>query len=216
MRVGVLISGRGSNLRALLESCSRPDMPACIVQVVSDRPQAAGLQFAGAAGVATAVIEGRGQQFESRVNQTLRDAAVDVVCLAGCMRILSPGFVDLWHNRLLNIHPSLLPAFQGLNAHVRAVAAGVRWSGCTVHFVRAAVDQGPIIIQAVTPVQPSDTPEILAERVLALEHRCYPQALRLLAQGRVRVVGDRVQVKNFTPFRSPGFLNPRDPEDEIL
>lgn len=213
MRVGVLISGRGSNLRALLESCVRPDMPARVVQVISDRPQAAGLRFAEAAGVAAAVIEGGDKEFEPRVNQILRDAAVDLVCLAGFMRILSPGFVELWHNRLLNIHPSLLPAFQGLNTHARAIAAGVRWSGCTVHFVRAAVDQGPIIIQGVTPVQPSDTPEILAERVLALEHRCYPQALRLLARGQAMAIGNRVKLKNFAPFQSPGFLNPCDSGD---
>lgn len=213
MRVGVLISGRGSNLRALIEACDKPDLPAQIVQVISNRADASGLQFAKDAGVGTAVIEDRAEPrlllrtetvnktiesspggFEASLNEVLYRAKVDIVCLAGFMHVLSPEFVERWRDRLLNIHPSLLPAFRGLNPHSRAIAAGVRWSGCTVHFVRNAIDRGPIITQAVAPVYPWDTSDTLSERILTLEHQCYPQALRLIAQGHVQVLEEQVQV----------------------
>lgn len=195
-RVAVLISGRGSNMAALIDAASMPDYPAEIVLVVSNRPDAAGLNYALAQGVPTAVVDHR--QFDSReafdaaVDVRLRDAGVEIVCLAGFMRLLSTPFVERWRGRMLNIHPSLLPEFKGLDTHARALAAGVKTHGCTVHFVAPELDSGPIILQAKVPVHEGDSADALAARVLAEEHRIYPEALRLLAEGRVRLEGDRV------------------------
>jgi phosphoribosylglycinamide formyltransferase 1 len=193
-RAAVLISGRGSNLRALIDHCEPPDTSAEIVLVVSDQPEAPGLDHARAAGIGFEIIVDRSSraELERQINESLQTYDIDVVCLAGFMRVLSPGFVERWRDRLLNIHPSLLPAFRGLDTHRRALEAGVRFHGCTVHFVRAEVDSGPIIIQGVLAVRQDDTVQSLAARVLALEHRCYPQALDLVASGRARVVGERV------------------------
>jgi phosphoribosylglycinamide formyltransferase-1 len=167
--------------------------------VVSNEPQAAGLAHARAAGIACAFVDRRAcgsrTEFEQRLTSALQTQDIELVCLAGFMRVLSAGFVALWRDRLLNIHPSLLPAFPGLDTHRRALAAGVRFHGCTVHFVRAEVDQGPIIVQGVAPVRPDDTEDTLAARVLAIEHRCYPLALDLVASGRARVEGERVLVE---------------------
>ena len=196
-RAAVLISGRGSNLRALVERCATPAASAEIALVISNRPEAPGLQFARAAGIACAVVDDRldsRAEFEQSLGSALQVHRIDLVCLAGFMRVLSAEFVRRWPDRLLNIHPSLLPAFPGLDSHRRALAAGVRWHGCTVHFVRAAVDAGPIIVQGVVPVRPDDTAERLAARVLAVEHRCYPLALDLVASGRARVTGERVVI----------------------
>jgi phosphoribosylglycinamide formyltransferase 1 len=197
-RTAVLISGRGSNLRALIEACARPDASAEIALVLSNRADAAGLDHASAAGIATEVIPHSAFStqvgFENAIDRALHEHAISVVCLAGFMRVLSPWFVERWHDRLLNIHPSLLPAFRGLDTHRRVLAAGARFTGCTVHLVRAEVDDGPIVVQAVVPVRQDDTEGSLAARVLGAEHRCYPMALELLASGRARVIGERVVI----------------------
>jgi len=197
-RAAVLISGRGSNMAALIEACARPDAAADITLVISNRPDAAGIERARAAGVAAEIIDHRPfrarDAFERSLNAALEAHAIDLVCLAGFMRVLSPWLTERWRDRLLNVHPSLLPAFPGLDTHRRALAAGVRFSGCTVHFVRAEVDAGPIVVQGVVAVHPDDTPETLAARVLEAEHRCYPLALDLVASGRARVEGERVVI----------------------
>jgi phosphoribosylglycinamide formyltransferase-1 len=191
-----LISGRGSNLQALIAACARPDASATIALVISNRADAAGLDHARQAGIATQVISHRTfatqTAFEDVINAALQEHRIGLVCLAGFMRVLSPWFVERWRDRLLNIHPSLLPAFRGLDTHRRVLEAGVRFTGCTVHLVRAEVDDGPIIAQAVVPIRPDDTEDSLAARVLAAEHRCYPLALELLASGRAQVSGERV------------------------
>ena len=198
LRVAVLISGRGSNLQALIEACRDPAMPAEIVLVVSNRPGAGGLSHAAAAGIATRTIDHRRfadrAGFDAARGDCLGEAAVELVCLAGFMRLLTREFVEAWRDRLVNIHPSLLPSFPGLDTHARALAAGVRFTGCTVHLVRPETDSGPILVQAVVPVAPDDDADRLAARVLAAEHRIYPLALRWLAEGRVRVAGDHAIV----------------------
>jgi phosphoribosylglycinamide formyltransferase-1 len=195
-RVAVLISGGGSNLQALIDASARYDASAEIVLVVSNRPGVQGLARAARAGIDTALVEHRSfagrPDFEAAVDARLRDARVDLVCLAGFMRILTTGFVERWHNRLINIHPSLLPSFPGLHTHARALAAGVQAHGCTVHLVRPEVDTGPILVQGLVPVRPADDEPTLAARVLELEHRCYPLALELLASGAIAADGDRV------------------------
>jgi phosphoribosylglycinamide formyltransferase-1 len=195
-RTGVLISGSGTNLQALLDATAGGDSAAEIVLVISNRADAYGLERARRAGVPAAVIEhGRFAEragFDAAIDRALREAGVELVCLAGFMRRLTEGFVAAWHDKLLNIHPSLLPAFRGLRPHERALEAGVRLSGCTVHLVRAEVDAGPILLQGVVPVRPDDTPATLAARVLEVEHVCYPRALELMASGGLRVEGERV------------------------
>jgi phosphoribosylglycinamide formyltransferase-1 len=198
MRTAVLISGRGSNLAALIDACRRPEARAEIALVMSNQPDAAGLQHARAAGIPTETVdhrrfEGR-EAFDRALSTALKEHKIELVCLAGFMRVLSGWFAERWRDRLLNIHPSLLPAFPGLDAHRQALSAGVRFSGCTVHFVRAEVDAGPILVQGVVPVRQEDTPETLAARVLQAEHRCYPLALDLVASGRVRVADERVLI----------------------
>ena len=194
----VLISGRGSNLAALLAAAAEPGFPARIQLVLSNQPGARGLDLARAAGVAAEVIDHRAfsgrEAFERALDDRLRDAGIELVCLAGFMRILGPVLVAAWQGRMLNVHPSLLPAFPGLDTHRRALAAGVRFHGCTIHVVSAELDAGPIVVQGVVPVGVDDTEDELAARVLLLEHRCYPLALRLLASGRARVVGKRVVI----------------------
>ncbi|HEY6433494.1 MAG TPA: phosphoribosylglycinamide formyltransferase [Acetobacteraceae bacterium] len=187
-RVAVLISGRGSNLQALLAATQDPDFPAGIELVISNRPEAAGLAFAAAAGVAVSVIAhrpfgGDRAAHEIAIDSALRAAGIEIVCLAGYMRLLTRFLVAAWAGRILNIHPSLLPAFPGLDTHARALAAGVKLHGCTVHLVTHATDEGPILAQAAVPVLPDDTEAALAARVLAQEHLIYPLALRLLAGG---------------------------------
>lgn len=210
-RVAILISGRGSNMRALVEAARAPGYPAEIVLVISNVAGAAGLDYARAQGVATAVVDHRDfaerRAFEDAIEARLHAARTDLVCLAGFMRLLTPDFVAAWRDRILNIHPSLLPAFRGLDTHARALAAGVRFSGCTVHFVRAEMDAGPIIAQAAVPVRPDDDAEQLAARVLAAEHQAYPLALALVASGRARIEAERVIVADAV---SPGsaLLNP--------
>lgn len=205
--VAVMISGRGSNMAALIEAARDPSYPAEIVLVVSNKETAAGLATAADAGIETAFIDYRGagsrEAFEDAATAAVERAGAQHVCLAGFMRLLTPRFVDRWRDRLLNIHPSLLPAFPGLHTHERALEAGVRITGCTVHFVRAEMDHGPIIAQAAVPVSSRDTPETLAARVLAAEHRLYPLALGLVASGRARVVAERVLLDEDEACHSP-------------
>lgn len=197
-RVGVLISGGGSNLQALIDECANPNSPAEIVLVLSNNADAFGLQRAAKAGIDTAVVNHRDFQdrpnFEQAISDELRDRNVEIVCLAGFMRVLTPGFVENWHNRMLNIHPSLLPDYKGLHTHERALADGKSAHGCTVHLVRPALDDGPLLIQAKVPVLPSDDADSLAARVLVQEHRIYPAALRLLAGGSVSVEGEQALI----------------------
>ena len=206
LKIAVLISGRGSNLQALIDSCAQPDFPAEITLVMANRADAAGLQRAADAGIPTQVIPHKNypdrETFDSAMTAALEQAGVGLVCLAGFMRLLTPGFVEHWRDRLINIHPSLLPSFPGLHTHERALAQGVRFGGCTVHFVRAEMDNGPIIVQAAVPVLANDDADTLAARVLEAEHRAYPLALRLVAEGRVNVIGERTEVSG-----APGHLN---------
>jgi phosphoribosylglycinamide formyltransferase 1 len=211
LKIAVLISGRGSNLEALLRACAAKDFPAAIELVISNRADAAGLDHAKRAGIATVVIPHRDypsrEAFEAALTHALETAEIELVCLAGFMRLLTAGFVEHWRDRLINIHPSLLPAFPGLDTHARALAEGVRFAGCTVHFVRAEMDDGPIIVQAAVPVLPDDDAERLGARVLAAEHKAYPLALRLIAEGRVRVKDERVEIAG--PCAAPdSVLNP--------
>jgi phosphoribosylglycinamide formyltransferase-1 len=188
-RVAVLISGRGSNMTALIEAARAEDYPAEIVLVVSNRPKAAGLARAREAGVATVIVDHRPfgedrEAFERALDAELRAHRIDFVCLAGFMRLLTPWFVTRWSGRMLNIHPALLPQFKGLDTHRRALETGVKQHGATVHFVVPEVDAGPIVAQGVVTVREDDTEATLAARVLEVEHRIYPQALRALAEGR--------------------------------
>ena len=190
-RVGILISGRGSNMQALVKAMRQPGFPAEPVVVLSNRPDAEGLEWARAQGIPAPSIDHKAyanrMAFEARVHQALLDAKVDLICNAGFMRMLTGGFVDRWRDRQLNIHPSLLPAFPGLHSHRRVLEQGVLISGCTVHFVRTEMDSGPIVAQAAVAVLPGDTEATLADRVLAAEHKLYPLALRLVASGQIRV-----------------------------
>jgi len=195
-RVAILISGRGSNMKALVEAARAPAYPAEIVGVVSNRPDAAGLAWARAQGLPTRAIDHKAhatrEAFEAALGAALDEMQAELVCLAGFMRLLTGPFVEAWAGRMLNIHPSLLPAFPGLNTHARVLAAGVRISGCTVHFVVPEMDAGPIVAQAAVAVAADDTPERLAARVLEAEHRLYPLALRLVSEGTVKMEGGRV------------------------
>lgn len=203
LKVGILISGRGSNMAALIDACAAADFPAEVVLVVASNPDAAGLSRASDAGIETRTIDHRAfadrAAFEDALDAALREAGVELVCLAGFMRLLGAEFLRRWRDRVLNIHPSLLPAFRGLHAHEQAIESGVRISGCTVHIVRPEMDSGPIVVQAAVPVAADDTAETLAARVLTAEHRIYPQALRLMAEGRIRILNDRVLVDGAAP-----------------
>ncbi len=211
LKVGVLISGRGSNLQSLINAVAEEGYPAEIALVISNVPGAAGLARAEAAGIPTQVVDHTGfgdrKAFEATLNDTLKAAGVELVCLAGFMRLLTEDFVTRWWDRLVNIHPSLLPAFRGLHVHQRVVDYGARFSGCTVHFVRPAMDDGPIIVQAAVPVHPDDDAEALAARVLAVEHEIYPLAVRMIADHRVRVVDERVLVQG-CPQPRGALINP--------
>lgn len=200
LRTGVMISGRGSNLQALIDACADPAFPAEIVLVVSNRANAQGLARAQAAGIATQVISHRDysdrESFDAAMTAAFEAAEVELICMAGFMRLVTKEFVEHWRDRLINIHPALLPAFKGLDTHARALAAGAKTHGCTVHFVRHEMDTGPIIGQEAVPVLPGDTPDTLAARVLEAEHRLFPHCLRLIAEGRVKIVGERVEISD--------------------
>ncbi len=194
-RVAILISGRGSNMTALIEAAKAQDFPAEIVVVIANRADAAGLAKARASGIATVTIESKpfGKDragFEAKLQSALDDYRVDLICLGGFMRLFTTAFVQRWHGRMLNIHPSLLPSFAGLDPHGQALRAGVKISGATVHFVTPETDAGPIVMQGAIPVRDDDTAETLAARVLEIEHRIYPDALRLVASGAVDLEGD--------------------------
>ncbi len=198
-RVAILISGRGSNMAALISAAADPDYPAEIALVVSNRPDAAGLARAKAATSATLGIDhktfGKDREaFERALDAELASHRIDIVCLAGFMRLFTPWFVTRWRERMINIHPALLPAFKGLDTHERALAAGVKVHGASVHFVVPEMDSGPIIVQSAVPVRDDDTPDTLAARVLVAEHRIYPLALRWLAENRLSVVDGRCNV----------------------
>ena len=199
-RIAVLISGRGSNMTALIEAAQAKDYPAEIVLVVSNRPDAAGLARAREAGVATAVIDHRSFKdrggFERALDDELRQYRIDIICLAGFMRLLTAWFIGRWCGRIINIHPALLPEFKGLDTHRRALEAGVKRHGATVHFVVEETDAGPIISQQSVPVLQGDTEATLAARVLEIEHRIYPEALRLVAEGRARFAASQPEIKN--------------------
>lgn len=207
----VLISGRGSNLQALIEAAAAPDYPAEIVLVLSNRPEAKGLERAAAAGLPTRVVPHGDYPtraaFEAALTDALSEAGAELVCLAGFMRVLTEAFVGRWQGRLVNIHPSLLPAFPGLDTHARALAAGVKLHGCSVHLVSAEVDQGPIIGQAAVPVLPEDDEATLAARVLEAEHRLFPLCLGLLAEGRIRVEDGRAVIQG-APDAGGLIMNP--------
>jgi phosphoribosylglycinamide formyltransferase 1 len=190
-RVGVLISGRGSNMQALIEAARSPGYPAEIVCVLSNRPDAAGLEFANKSSIATQVIDhmqfSTREAFDAALHEALLAHDLDLVCCAGFMRIMTPVVLAPWLGRMLNIHPSLLPAYKGTHTHERALADGVKRHGATVHFVTPELDSGPVIAQAAVPVLPGDTPQTLAERVLALEHPLYVKALELVASGKIHM-----------------------------
>jgi phosphoribosylglycinamide formyltransferase 1 len=196
IRVAVLISGRGSNMMSLAEAARAPDYPAAIAAVISNRPDAGGLHYAAEQGIAAELVDHRAfggkPAFEAALHAAIERSGADLVCLAGFMRLLSAEFVARWEGRALNIHPALLPAFRGLDTHARALAEGVRLHGCTVHFLSAETDAGPIVAQAAVPVLEDDDPQTLGRRVLAAEHRLYPHALALVASGAARLESGRV------------------------
>jgi phosphoribosylglycinamide formyltransferase-1 len=211
LRTAILISGRGSNMQALIEACASEDFPAKIALVLSNVADAAGLSRAQAAGIPTATVPYTDyparEAFDAAMEAKLSEAGAEFVCLAGFMRILSDGFVRRWQGRMINIHPSLLPAFKGTKVHEQAIAAGVRLSGCTVHYVTPALDSGPAIAQASVPVHPDDTAEALAARILEAEHKLYPLALKLIAEGRVRLENGRAVFRD-CPVADGALFNP--------
>jgi phosphoribosylglycinamide formyltransferase-1 len=203
MKIAVLISGRGSNLQSLIDAQNRSAADYEIMRVVANVPDAPGLDRAERAGIETRAVDhklyaGR-EPFEDALMEALAGSGAELVCLAGFMRLLTDHFIARWPDRLINIHPSLLPAFKGLHTHRRALEAGARFSGCTIHFVRPAMDDGPIIAQAAVPIHPGDTVDSLAARILIEEHRMYPLAVNLIAQGRVHVDGARVRIDGHAP-----------------
>jgi phosphoribosylglycinamide formyltransferase 1 len=211
-RVAILISGRGSNMAALIEAAKAKDYPAEIAVVISNRAEAAGLGRAKASGIATEVIESKpfGKDrgaFEAALEQKLRQHRIELICLGGFMRLFTAEFVQRWYGRMLNIHPSLLPSFPGLDPHGQALKAGVKISGATVHFVIPETDAGPIVMQGAVPVCDDDTADALSARILTVEHRIYPEALRLLASGRLKLEGDLCRIDggaaNGAPLISP-------------
>lgn len=206
-RTAVLISGRGSNMAALVKAAQDPNFPAKIDLVLSNKADAAGLEFAAAHGVPTRVLSHKGyadrQAFDEALDAVLREEGIEIVCLAGFMRLLTPWLVTQWQDRMINVHPSILPSFKGLHTHERALEMGVRVHGCTVHFVRAEMDAGPIILQAVVPIEADDTPDTLAARVLTQEHIIYPKGLELLAAGRLAVKDERVEISGIRPGPAP-------------
>ena len=198
-RIAVLISGRGSNMKSIMEACSRNEIRAGIAVVLSNKKDAAGLAVAAAAGIETAVLLHRDfasrEEYDLRIVEMLREREIDLVCLAGFMRLISPVFVRAFPNKIMNIHPALLPAFPGLHAQKQAVEYGVKVTGCTVHFVDEGLDSGPIILQRTLDVLPDDSEDSLSARLLPLEHRTYAEAVRLFFEERLQVEGRKVRIK---------------------
>jgi phosphoribosylglycinamide formyltransferase-1 len=212
-KIAVLISGRGSNLQALIKAAKDPDYPAEICVVVSNNEDCAGLSYAENEGIETEIINHREyetrEEFEAALDTIIRLYAARIVCLAGFMRILTPWFTERWRDLLINIHPSLLPAFKGLHTHERALETGVRIHGCTVHYVRPEMDDGPIIGQAAVPVLLGDSPDDLAARVLEAEHKLYPQCVALACTGKARVAAEHVRLQ-VREFGAELLMNPHD------
>ncbi|USG59465.1 phosphoribosylglycinamide formyltransferase [Sneathiella marina] len=212
LRVAVLISSRGSNMQSLVKACAVENFPAEIVTVVSNNLEAAGLKFAAENSISTRVIDHRDfddrESFETQLTEYLAELDVDLICLAGFMRLLTADFVNRWRDRILNIHPSLLPAFKGLHVHERAIESGARFTGCTVHFVRPEMDDGPIIAQAAVPILQDDTVDILAARILEQEHLIYPLALRLVADKQIRISGP-IAILNEADQPTRSLVNPK-------
>lgn len=214
-RVAVLISGRGSNMAALIEAAKAKDYPAEIVLVVSNRPEAGGLLVARAAGIATETVDhtkfsGDRNRFEHEIQSLLEKYRIEIICLAGFMRLLTANFLERWQWRILNIHPALLPDFKGLDTHKRVIDAGVKIHGATVHFVVPELDSGPVIAQGAINVRPGDSEEALAVRVLKVEHRIYPLALKLVAEGRVQIKNNHTLIDG-VPVPNVADLAPTDP-----
>ena len=214
-RVAVLISGRGSNMAALIEAAKAKDYPAEIALVVSNRPEAGGLLVARAAGIATETVDhakfsGDRNRFEQEIQSVLEKYRIEIICLAGFMRLLTANFLERWQWRILNIHPALLPDFKGLDTHKRVIDAGVNIHGATVHFVVPELDSGPVIAQGAINVRPDDSEETLAVRVLKVEHRIYPLALKLVAEGRVRIKNNHTLIDG-VPAPNVADLAPTDP-----
>ena len=211
LNVAVLVSGRGSNLQALIDACAEEEFPARIVAVISNNPGAYGLERAKAANIPTSVVNHRDfesrEDFEEAIDQELKKYKAKFICLAGFMRLLDSRFVNRWKDRILNIHPSLLPSFKGLHTQERALEAGVRFTGCTVHIVRPEMDDGPIILQAAVAVDPEDDPDNLSSKVLELEHIIYPEALKLIALGRVSISGNKAIIEKAT-YPEDGLISP--------
>lgn len=212
LKIGVMISGRGSNLQALIDACLAPDFPAEIALVFSNKSDAYGLKRAEEAGIDTLSFSVKDfaskEEYEQQIDRAMRDQGVELICLAGYMRILGDTFVDGWKDKMINIHPSLLPAYKGLHTHKRALDEGCRFTGCTVHFVVPALDSGPIILQAAVPIGPHDTTESLADKVLPYEHKLYPAAVRLFAEGKISLTAfGKVIIKGQTEPDS-GLFNP--------
>lgn len=204
-------------MSALVQAASNPSFPAEIVLVLADNPDAGGIEKARDVGVKTAIVDRRRFEdrtaFEAALQERLEEASAELVCLAGFMRVLSADFVDRWFGRMINIHPSILPSFRGVDTHRRVLEAGVKLHGCSVHFVKADVDAGPIIAQAAIPILPDDTPMTLSDRLLPVEHRVFPMALRLLASDAIRIDGDRVRIdgspqQESAPLIAPDFKRP--------
>lgn len=213
LKIAILISGRGSNLQSLIDHFGPviTGSPVDIVLVLSNRPDAFGLERAKKAGIPSLVVDHKAYAdraaFDAAMDQAIRASGAEVVVLAGFLRLLTDGFIAGWQDRLVNIHPALLPSFKGLHTHARALEAGVRFHGCTVHYVRPEMDSGPIIAQAVVPVRPDDSEETLGRRVLEAEHRLFPLALRLIAEGKVRVENEQAIITD-TAFAGGVLFNP--------
>lgn len=210
-KVVILISGTGSNMSALIEAAKAPDYPAEIIAVISNSPKANGLRRAAKAGIETLTIDHKAfterDAFDQALDQALNDLGAELICMAGFMRLLGKTFIDRWHNRQINIHPSLLPAFKGLNTHQRAIEAGVKISGCTVHMVRHEMDNGPIIAQAAVPVRPGDDEETLKARIQREEHKLYPKVLAAIASDKIKLSGDLVHFTDTFKEQS-GLISP--------
>ena len=206
-RTAIFISGRGSNMAALFNATKATDYPAEIALVFSNNTDAAGLEFAKANNVPIAIIDHKGfetrEEFEAAIQVELEKANIELICLAGFMRLLTETFIETWYNKMINIHPSLLPSYKGLDTHTRVLRDGIRMTGATVHYVRAAMDSGPQIVQAAVPIMSGDTPEILGARVLQAEHIIYPQGLELVAKGLVRGAGEETQFSGKDQVQPP-------------
>lgn len=215
MKVAVLVSGRGSNMQAILQASKDPAYPAEVALVISNVADAPALSIAEEMGIKVLAIPHRDfpdrESFDQRITDEIVAAGCDLVVLAGFMRLLSAGFCEFWRDKLINIHPSLLPAFKGLDVHARMIEAGVRFGGCTVHFVRPEMDTGPIIVQAAVPIHPGDSADDLAARILEEEHQAYPLAVKWIAEGRVRITGERVAVSGAIGSKD-SLISPVDPQ----